>query len=58
MIFSAGIFLGVLSVIALSKMVDCLFRSHLLNAVMDVVTESVYFLLFFLSRKARICNRS
>ena len=40
-IFSAGVFLGVLGVIALSKMVDCLFRSHFLDVVMDVVAESV-----------------
>ena len=41
MIFSAGVFLGVLGFIALAEMVDCLFRTHLLDAVMDVVAESV-----------------
>jgi len=41
-IFSAGVFLGVLGVIALSEMVNCLFRSHLLDVVMDVVTKSIY----------------
>jgi len=44
-IFSVGILLGVL-VIVLPKMVDCLFRSHLLDVVVDVVTESVYFFPF------------
>ena len=47
-IFSAGIFLGVLNVIALPGVVDCLFRSHLLDAVMDVVVESIS---VFLSKK-------
>ena len=35
------IFLGVLGIIAFPKVVDCLFLSHLLDAVVDVVTESV-----------------
>ena len=38
---SAGVFLRVLDVIALSEMVNCLFMSHLLNAVVDVVIESI-----------------
>jgi len=40
-IFSLAIFLGVLDVIVLPEMVDCLFRIHLLDVVMEVVAESI-----------------
>jgi len=40
MISLAGIFLGVLGIIALPAMADYLFRSHLLDAVREA-TESV-----------------
>ena len=42
MIFSVGAFLEVLGIIVLPKVVDCLFRSHLLDDVVNVVAESVY----------------
>jgi len=41
MILSVDIFLGVLGVIALPEMVACLFRSHLLDAIVNIVAENV-----------------
>jgi len=39
--FSVRIFLRVVGVIALTGVVDYLFRSHVLNVVVNVVVESV-----------------
>ena len=41
MIFSAGIFLRVIDIVALLEVVDYVFRSHLLDVVMDIVAKSV-----------------
>jgi len=55
-IFLAGVFLGVLDIIALPAMANCLFRSHLLDTVGDVAAaESAS---VFLSGRTHICNRS
>ena len=40
-IFNAGVFLRVLIIIALPKVVDCLFKSHRLDVIMDIVAERV-----------------
>ena len=39
--FVSGIFLGVISIISLPDVVNCLFKSHLLDISVDVVAESV-----------------
>ena len=56
MIFSSSIFLRILSFTALLEVVDCLFESHLLDAIVDVVAESVS--VFSFKRRTQTCNKS
>jgi len=56
MIFGSGVFLRILSIIALLDGVHCLFKSHYSYVVMVVVVESVSVFLF--KRQTQSCDKS
>ena len=54
-IFGSGIFLEVLSIIALLDVVDCLLGSHVLDVALVIVAESVS--VFPFKKQTQTCDR-